>query len=159
MNQQLRQAFQSPARLMKTLEERVVPPTSLFFCPGSLLRNQFDTAHPVAYGMPAEWPVFFRFDQAYRLRPGFGSPAQVVARYPKEGPLLESGWLLGEEYLRDLANVLVFQVGRGQAVILASQVDFRTQTRATFKLLFNAIYQGPARLWDNRATRTSGGGR
>ena len=150
LRQELQQAFQSPARLMKTLENQVVEPTSLFFCPGSLLRNQFDTSHPIAYGMPPEWPVFFRFDQAYRLRPGFGSSAEVAARYPKEGPLLESGWLLGEEYLRDLANVMTFRVGKGKAVILASQVDFRTQTRATFKLLFNAIYQGPARPWDNR---------
>jgi hypothetical protein len=35
-------------------------------------------------------------------------------------------------------------VGRGTAVTLASQVDFRTQPRATFKLLFNAIFHGPS---------------
>jgi hypothetical protein len=35
-------------------------------------------------------------------------------------------------------------VGKGKAVTLGSQVDFRTQTPATFKLLFNAMVQGPA---------------
>jgi hypothetical protein len=94
--------------------------------------------------MPARWPVFFRNDQAYRLRPGFGSASQVVARYPRHGEIGASGWLLGGDLLRDQANVVAFEVGRGKVVTLASQVDFRTQTRATFKLLFNAIFQGPA---------------
>jgi len=143
-NRQLKAAFQSPARLIETLQEKVVDPTSLFYCPGSLLRNQFDPAHPVAYGMPAEWPVFFEHDQAYRLRPGFGMKTEVVARYPKEGPILESGWLLGEDFLRDQANVICFELGRGKVVALGSQVDFRTQPRGTFKLLFNAMFQGAA---------------
>ena len=29
-------------------------------------------------------------------------------------------------------------------VAMGSQIAFRAQTRATFKLLFNAIFQGPA---------------
>jgi len=35
-------------------------------------------------------------------------------------------------------------VGEGSVVTLGSQIAFRTQTRGTFKLLFNAIFQGPA---------------
>jgi hypothetical protein len=143
VQRQLRDAFSSPARLMQTLRDRVADPESLFYCPGSLLQNEFDTTHPVAFGMPAVWPVFFESDQAYRIRPGFGVNAQVVARYPREN-ILQSGWLLGEEYLRDQANVVSFSVGRGTAVTLASQIDFRTQPRATFKLLFNAMFHGPS---------------
>ena len=67
----LREAFSSPARLDAALRERVIDPASLFYCPGSLLQNEFNTAHPVAFGMPAAWPVFFEGDQAYRLKPGF----------------------------------------------------------------------------------------
>ena len=36
------------------------------------------------------------------------------------------------------------RVGAGSVVTLGSQIAFRTQTRGTFKLLFNAIFQGPA---------------
>ena len=68
----LRDAFTSPARLMQTLRDRVADPQSLFYCPGSLLNNEFDSNNPIAWGMPAAWPVFFDDDQAYRLRPGFG---------------------------------------------------------------------------------------
>jgi hypothetical protein len=140
----LRDAFSSPARLMQVLRDRVAEPDNLFYCPGSLLMNEFDPSHPVAWGMPDRWPVFFETDDAYRLRPAFGVETAVVARYPREN-ILASGWLLGEEYLRDQANVVSFRVGSGTVVTFGSQIDFRTQPRATFKLLFNAIYHGPSR--------------
>jgi len=139
-----KESFQSPAALVKAIESRVVDPTSVFYCPGSLLKQEFDTAHPVAFGMPSSWPVFFAFDQAYRLEPSFDVQARVVSRYPDEEKQVASGWLLGDELLRNQANVVWFQVGKGTAVTLGSQVDFRTQTPATFKLLFNAMVQGPA---------------
>ncbi len=139
-----KESFQSPAALVKTIESRVVDPTSLFYCPGSLLKQEFDISHPVGFGMPEEWPVFFAFDQAYRLEPSFDVQARVVSRYPDEEKQVASGWLLGDELLRNQANAVWFQVGKGTAVTLGSQVDFRTQTPATFKLLFNAMVQGPA---------------
>ncbi|MEZ5293209.1 MAG: M14 family metallopeptidase [Vicinamibacterales bacterium] len=139
----LRDAFSSPARLMQTLRDRVTPPQSLFYCPGSLLNNEFDPNHPVAWGMPASWPVFFDDDQAYRLRPGFGVEAEVVSRYPRQH-VLASGWLLGEEYLKDQANILAFKAGKGRVVTFGSQIDFRAQPRATYKLIFNAVFHGPA---------------
>ena len=143
LERQLKDAFTSPARLMQTLRDRVADPESLFYCPGSLLLNEFDTRHPVAFGMPASWPVFFESDQAYRIRPGFDIDAHVVSRYPRAN-ILQSGWLLGEEYLRDQANAVSFDVGRGTAITLASQIDYRTQPRGTLKLLFNAMFHGPS---------------
>jgi len=141
----LKDAFSSPARLMQTLREKVADPTSLFYCPGALLQNEFDPENPVAWGMPASWPVFFEDDQAYRLRPGFGTDVKVVSRYPRQN-ILASGWLLGEEYLKDQANIVSFKVGKGSVVTYGSQIDFRAQTRATWKLIFNAIFQGPSTL-------------
>jgi hypothetical protein len=139
-----KESFQSPAALVKAIESRVVDPTSVFYCPGSLLKQEFDVSHPVAFGMPERWPVFFAFDQAYRLEPSFDVQARVVSRYPDEEKQVASGWLLGDELLRNQANAVWFQVGTGTAVTLGSQVDFRSQTPSTFKLLFNAMVQGPA---------------
>ena len=139
----LRDAFSSPARLMQVLRDRVADPQNLFYCPGSLLLNEFDSNHPVAWGMPASWPVFFESDQAYRIRPGFGIDVEVAARYPREN-ILQSGWLLGEEYLKDQANIMSFRVGKGYVVTYGSQIDFRTQPRATFKLVFNGLFHGPS---------------
>lgn len=142
--QDIRETFQSPASLIRALQGQVVEANSLFYCPGSLLRNEFDPNHPIAYGMPEQWPVFFRNAEAYRLTPGFGSTAEVVSRYPNEGPVLASGWLLGEEYLRNQANAIAFRIGEGTVVTIASQAAFRTQTHATYKLLYNGMFQGPA---------------
>ena len=94
--------------------------------------------------MPASWPVFFDGDQAYRLRPGFETAASVAARYPRSGPVLESGWLLGESLLRDQANAVAFHVGRGYVATIGTQATFRAQPRATFKLVFNAMFHGPS---------------
>jgi hypothetical protein len=142
-SEELRDAFTSPARLMQTLRDKVADPQSLFYCPGSLLNNEFDPTNPIAWGMPAAWPVFFDDDQAYRLRPGFGVESKVVSRYPRE-KVLASGWLLGEEYLKDQANIISFKVGKGNVVTYGSQIDFRAQPRATWKLIFNGIFHGPA---------------
>ena len=140
----LREIFQSSAQLLATLRDRVVEPTSLFYGPGSLLKQEFNPHQPVAFGMPERWPVFFRFDQAYRLTPSFEITAETVSRYPDEAEMVASGWLLGGDLLRSQANVVAFTVGEGSVVTLGSQVAFRGQTRGTFKLLFNAIFQGPA---------------
>ena len=145
---QLRATFESPAQLLATLRDQVVEPTSLFYCPGSLLEQEFDPSHPIGFGMPARWPVFFRFDQAYRLTPSFGISAETVSRYPDQADMVASGWLLGDELLRNHANVVAFEVGQGSVVTIGSQLAFRTQTRATFKPLFNAIFQGPATAID-----------
>ena len=51
---------------------------------------------------------------------------------------------LGAEYLEDQANVLSFRVGDGYVVTYGTQVDFRAQPRATFKLLFNGMFHGPS---------------
>ena len=111
-----REAFESPARLASAIEERVVDPTSVFYCPGSLLEHEYDNRHPVAFGMPERWPLFFRRDQAYRLKPSFEIRTDVVSKYPDEDDLVASGWLLGGELLRDQASVVAFEVGRGTVV-------------------------------------------
>jgi hypothetical protein len=155
-DQTLQEAFSSPARLMQVLRDRVADPDSLFYCPGSLLQNEFDVSHPVGWGMPEAWPIFFESDAAYRLRPSFDIRAEVVSRYPREG-ILQSGWLLGESYLRDQANIIAFRVGTGYVVTFGSQVDFRTQPRATFTPLFNAMFHGPStRVTAQEMSRAAG---
>ncbi len=59
-----------------------------------------------------------------------------------------ASWLLGDDLLRNRANVVAFDVGAGSVITIGSQLAFRAQTRATFKPLFNAIFQGPASAVD-----------
>jgi hypothetical protein len=64
----------------------------------------------------------------------------VVASYADEDLLL-SGWELGaEKHLAGRPAVLRVRVGDGQVVLIGFRSHFRAQPRATFKLLFNSIF-------------------
>lgn len=115
---------------------------SEFTAPGSLLNHDFETTHPVAWGMPESWPVWFYDTQAYSVTDE--SSAQVVSRYPAEGDLLASGYIRGQEHMQGSANVVAHEVGDGLAVTYGSEVTFRTLPRSSFNLLYNAIYYGPS---------------
>ena len=69
---------------------------------------------------------------------------QVVARFPDE-PLLVSGWIRGEDKLHRKAALVEVGLGQGRIVLFGFRPQFRAQTVATFKLLFNAIHLGGSR--------------
>ena len=144
MRRRLRNAFRSPEQLANALRD-VVDPTSIFYCPGSLLKQEHNPSHPVGYGMPADWPVFFRLDQAYRLTPSFDVAAEVVSRYPDEPDMTASGWLLGDEHLRNQGQRGVVRRRRRPGRDHGQPDCLPHAGRAPrFKLLFNAIFHGPA---------------
>jgi hypothetical protein len=110
-----------------------------FYVPGSLLKVVLDTDNPVAYGMPRETAVFFLQNGAFDV----SGNAKSVGQYPLTNPLM-SGWILGEQRLFGKSAVAEVPVGRGRVVLLAIRPQFRAQARATYKLLFNSLYYGPA---------------
>jgi hypothetical protein len=115
-----------------------------FFCPGSILRVAIDTRHPIGYGMPEEADAMFINNGAYTTGAAFPSEsAATIARYP-QAPLLRSGWIIGEDRLRGTGAVMEAAMGRGRVILLTFKVQNRVQTWGTFKLLFNAIFYGPA---------------
>lgn len=111
-----------------------------FYVPGSILRTELDTLHPIAKGMPKEsiaWvedsPVFEISDdrQAARVR--------IIARYPTNADPLLSGYLLGGERLKGKAALVEVALGRGRVVLFGFRPQYRGQSLATYPLLFNAI--------------------
>jgi hypothetical protein len=114
-------------------------PSTEFFCPGSTLRMDVDTSHPIAWGMPQEALGLFWQSPAFEITPSAGNhkysrPVTFVDR-----DLLQSGWLIGEEHLANKAAVVTAEVGEGQVVLLGIRAQHRAQTDGTFKLLFNAL--------------------
>jgi hypothetical protein len=120
-----------------------------FHCPGSMLRARLDASHPLGFGLPEEIAVMFADSQPFATTPpGADATRQVVARFADE-PLLLSGWIQGEEKLRRTAALVEVGKGKGRIILFGFRPQFRAQTVATFKLLFNAIHYGasePARL-------------
>jgi hypothetical protein len=111
-----------------------------FYVPGSILRTELDTSHPVAGGMPREsiaWvedsPVFELADAKESAR------VRVVARYPASADPLLSGWLLGAEKLKGKAALVEITQGKGRVYLFGFRPQYRAQSLATYPLLFNAI--------------------
>ncbi|GIH20156.1 hypothetical protein Raf01_83280 [Rugosimonospora africana] len=118
--------------------------SSDFYCPGSLLSQEFDPNNPAAWGVPANNPVWFVSDDAYRLTSTTTYPVEVVAKYPDSGDQLQSGWLIGGQYLNGAVNGLSWTVGKGYVVTFGSEIGFRTWNRSEQRVLFNAAYYGPS---------------
>ncbi|MEV4754801.1 M14 metallopeptidase family protein [Micromonospora sp. NPDC049559] len=143
-------AYGSGANTAQQLFElpiRSVLPTdsSLFYCPGSLLSQEIDASDPVGWGMDPHNPVWFNEDRAYEITDPEKYPVHVVAKYPDSGDQLQSGWLIGGQYLNGAVNGLAWTVGEGYVVTFGSEIGFRTWNRAEEKMIFNAMYHGPSR--------------
>ena len=133
-------------------------PTEEFYCPGSVLRVALDPTHPVAYGMPRWVSGYFARSQAFEIQrpdpsddesePGRGPedrfPTTVVGRY-SDTVLLESGWIRGEDLIRDKPAIAEVEYGDGRLILLGFGVQRRAQSVGTFRLLFNAMQSSTIR--------------
>ncbi|HVF86261.1 MAG TPA: M14 family metallopeptidase, partial [Pyrinomonadaceae bacterium] len=114
--------------------------TSEFYCPGSILALDVDTAHPMARGMSRDVNAYFINSSAFEIV-GDSSRVRVVARYA-EKDMLRSGWLLGEKYLTGKAALVEVKLGKGRVVLFGFRPQHRAQTWGTFPFIFNAINGG-----------------
>ncbi len=112
-----------------------------FVCEGSILRMQFDVSHPIASGMPAVAGTIFSRSCAFEILPSFTKErcAVSIAKYPDDN-LLMSGWIHGEQILREKSSLIEARYGKGKIILLGFPVQFRAQPYGTFKLLFNSIF-------------------
>ena len=138
--------------------ENVVSGTSSrqFFIPGSLVRLNVDTTHPIGWGMEPETAASFVRSRAFGtvrrsnkqeggvmdIAEGPELPVEVVAHYAAEDVLM-SGWALGEEtHIAGKAAVMRVGLGQGYVILFGFRLQFRGQPRGTYKLLFNALHLG-----------------
>jgi hypothetical protein len=120
-------------------------PVKEFWSPGSTLRVRFDTANPIAYGMPAEgFALFMAGSQVYEVTSTDRSQdVEIIATYV-ERDILQSGWLLGEQVIGKKAAAVTVTHGAGKVVLLGFRPQHRDQTHGTFKLVFNSLLNGPS---------------
>jgi len=129
-----------------------------FFIPGSLIRTTIETEHPLAYGMQDTVAASFQQSRAFApVRPDYegeggredikrapAPPVEVAARYA-EDDLLMSGWALGEKkHIGGEGALMRVEHSNGAVVLFGFRPQFRGQPRATYKLLFNALYGATA---------------
>jgi hypothetical protein len=116
-----------------------------FYAAGSILRMEYDTGHPLAFGMESDGIAFFSsrdrvFDDAgpdADVDPLAGEPV-VVGRFPSR-PLLVSGYIEQEELIQGGPAVVEVPYGEGKLVLFGFSFHNRAQSHANFKLFFNAL--------------------
>jgi hypothetical protein len=120
-------------------------PGKEFWSPGSTLRVRFANSHPLAFGMPAEGLVLFtQGSQVYEITSTDRSQDVSILSTYIERDLLQSGWLIGEQVIAKKAAAVSVKHGQGQVVLLGFRAQNRDQTHGTFKMVFNALLNGPA---------------
>jgi hypothetical protein len=111
-----------------------------FYIPGSILRTEIDTAHPVAKGMPRESIAWFENSPAFEITASDDTNVEIIARYPQNPKdILLSGWALGAEKIAGKAALVSVKVGKGKIILFGFRPQYRGQSLATFPLFFNAI--------------------
>ncbi len=112
-----------------------------FSAPGTLLRIDVDTSHPLGFGLRSQEAAYFAGSAAFQTSiPSARFKRQVVARYPDHrDDIPVSGYIKGADLLARRGAVVEFQIGQGKVVLIGFRAQHRAQTLRTFKLLFNSL--------------------
>src|SRR2546423_1770158 len=109
--------------------------SSAFYCPGSILRLNVDTSSPIARTMPKDTDAYFISSSAFDAT---DNKVHVIARYGKDD-VLRSGWLRGEDKIKDKIALAEVTAGKGRVVLFAFRPQHRGQTWGTFSFICTAI--------------------
>jgi hypothetical protein len=111
-----------------------------FFAPGSLFRIDLDASHALAQGMPPQTAAWFESGPAFDVLDS--ATVRVVARYPADpAAVLLSGWVLRPERVAGRGALVEVRVGQGRVILFGFRPQYRGQSLATFRLLFNSLLQ------------------
>ncbi len=119
-------------------------PSKEFWSPGSTLRVHFNNRNPLVYGMPDDGlALFMAGSQVYEVTSTDTSQdVEILANY-MDRDILQSGWLLGELVIAKKAAAVSVKHGAGRVVLIGFRPQNRAQTHGTFKMVFNALMNGP----------------
>jgi hypothetical protein len=113
-------------------------PRKDFYIPGSILRTEIDTNHPIAKGMPKESIAWFEGSPTFEVLDK--TNVEIIAKYPDNPKdVLLSGWALGAEKIAGKAALISVKMGKGKIILFGFRPQYRGQSLATFPLFFNAI--------------------
>jgi hypothetical protein len=111
-------------------------PADVFFTTGAQVRLEVDTASAVGRGMSPRAAGWLGTGAAFDLTPGSG--VERVAIYGSS-PRVLSGWVHGADALAGASAVLDVPLGLGRVILFGVRPQYRGQSLATFRLLFNAL--------------------
>lgn len=116
--------------------------SSDFYCPGSVLRIEVDTTNSIGRTMSKETDAYFINSSAFEAADA--DKVKVIARYAKEN-VLQSGWLRGEDKIKDRIALAEVSIGKGRIILFGFRPQHRGQTWGTFPFIWNAINSSVSR--------------
>ena len=114
-------------------------PRTDFYVPGSILRIEVDSSHPLAANVPRESIAWAEDSPVFEVADEPADHVQIIAWYPEDKDPLLSGWLLGGQRIRGKAALVEVTMGKGRIILFGFRPQYRGQSLATYPLLFNAI--------------------
>ena len=111
-----------------------------FYCPGSILGINVDTSNPIARTMSKDVNAYFINSSAFEITntpkgtfdaPQTPWPVQAIARYAKDD-VLRSGWLRGEDKIKDRIALAEVGMGKGRIVLFAFRPSIAARPGARF---------------------------
>ncbi|MEM8894988.1 MAG: M14 family zinc carboxypeptidase [Bacteroidota bacterium] len=107
---------------------------------GSIYEVDLDISHPVGFGYSKRNIPVYRNSNIF-LKPS-SNPFSTVAQYTRN-PWI-SGYIKPEnlDYIKQSASIVVSRVGRGRAVLMTDNSNFRGYWYGTSKLFINALFFG-----------------
>lgn len=110
-----------------------------FYGPGTLVNVEADLSHPLCHGMQAWSAAWFESGPVFRVQRRDRARVRQPLRYP-ESDVLASGWLLGQGHMANRAAVVDVAVGSGRVLLFGIRPQYRAQSNATFKMVFNGLF-------------------
>jgi hypothetical protein len=88
------------------------------YCPGSLIRMEINTDHPIAKGMPDECGIFYRGRPLFSTSvPNFDMDRRVIGTIPEKN-ILMSGYCENEEKLGNKPVMIWLSKGNGEMILM-----------------------------------------
>ena len=134
--------------LVETVDGKTKPLSRKdYYVPGSVLEVAVDGSSPITWGMDKRLDVYFsdgRFDNApvFKMSDDLAAKGVKPILWFDSAKPLKSGWAWGQENLEGGMLAAEAKVGEGSLTFFGTDITFRSQPHASFKLLFNSILQG-----------------
>ena len=113
-------------------------PEGKYFIPTSILEVNVNNTQAANWGMPGKLDVVFNNSPVFKIDAGAKDVEPLITFGDKDA--LRSGWGWGQSYLNNGVTAFVAKVGKGNLYAFGPEITFRSQSHASFKLLFNELY-------------------
>ena len=110
------------------------------FAPGSILRVEVDTRHPIGYGMAATTHGFYKTARSSRWSRASRRSGRPWWRAIRTPTCWRRAGCAAKSLMAGRAAVVSIDMNPGRIVLFGLRPQHRAQTHATFPMLFNALY-------------------